>query len=243
MTKPQALPLAIPFAAFYLCRQGLAGSARAALIGLGTVVALWAPFVAANGPANYLRSLGDYSATFAVLSLRAWNPWWVLQEIAGHGQLISDSIPFAGPLTLRWVGVAVAGILVLAASRGVWRRPTGAGLAWGLAATSLAAFVGFTTMHERYAYPALVFLVLVWPNRLAVGCWVVLAIAASLNIVAAVPPHGGPGALVDVGGWVGGIGAVTLSAAFAVVLAGLYRQGEERSGGRDRLEGTPGRRA
>ena len=45
-----------------------------------------------------------------------------------------------------------------------------------------------TTMHERYAYPALVFLVLCWPRREIVVAWVAFAVAFTLDIVYSVPP-------------------------------------------------------
>jgi len=221
MTKPQALPLAVPFAAFYLRRIGAVGSARAALVATATAVVLWLPFLAANGLANYLRHLGDYTALFAVLSLRAWNPWWILTDLAGSGQLIADDISIAGPVTLRWLGYAVALFLGLMVFIGVWRRPTPSGLAWGLAAASLAAFIGLTAMHERYAVSAVTFLVLCWPNRLAIGTWLLLALIETLNIVAAVPPDGGPGSLVPLYGPIALIGSLAMTGAFIATLVGL----------------------
>jgi hypothetical protein len=221
MTKPQALPLAIPFAAYYLGRYGPGGSVRAIAVAVATAAVLWAPFVAAGGLGNYVRNLADYSSLFAVLSLRAWNPWWILTDLAGGGALVADDVPIVGPVTLRWVGVAIAGLLELAIFLWVWRRPTATGLAWGLAAAALAAFIGLTAMHERYAYPALVFLVLCWPDRLAVWTWAVLGVAVTLNLVAAVPPSGGPGSLVAVGGLVGIAGSLAMTGALVAVLLGL----------------------
>jgi len=223
MTKPQALPLAVPLAAYFLRRFGLGGSVRAVAIAVVTAAALWAPFVAAGGLGNYLRNLADYSSIFDVVSLRAWNPWWILTDLAGGGALIADDVPIAGPVTLRWVGFAIAGLLELAVFLWVWRRPTATGLAWGLAAAALAAFVGLTAMHERYSYPAVVFLLLCWPDRLAVWTWVVVSVTAALNMIAAVPPSGGPGSLVAVGGVVGIAGSVAMIGAFLAVLAGLAR--------------------
>lgn len=227
MAKPQALPLAVPFAAYYLRRFGVAGSLRAAIPGAATVAVLWVPFLAADGIGKYIENLGDYTARFAVLSLRAWNPWWILQDLAGRGQLIADNIPIAGPVTLRWVGVAIAGLLEVSVFLWVWRRPTATGLAWGLAAAALAAFVGLTMMHERYAYPALVFLLLAWPDRLAVGTWLVLSVTVTLNLLAAVPPSGGPGALIPVGGPLGIAGSVAMVAGLGATLWGLRRGATE----------------
>jgi hypothetical protein len=227
MTKPQALPLAIPFAAYYLRRYGLGGSVRAIAVAVATAAVLWAPFVAVGGLGNYVRNLADYSSLFAVLSLRAWNPWWILTDLAGGGGLIADDVPIVGPVTLRWVGVAIAGLLELAVFLWVWRRPTATGLAWGLAAAALAAFIGLTAMHERYAYPALVFLVLCWPNRLAVWTWAVLGVAFALNLVAAVPPSGGPGSMVPVDGVVGIAGSLAMTGGLAAAMWGLRRDALE----------------
>jgi dolichyl-phosphate-mannose-protein mannosyltransferase len=234
MTKPQALPFVIPFAAYYLRQFGLAGSVRAVVVATATAALLWAPFVAAGGLAAYARNLGAYAAEFAVLSLRAWNPWWILQEaLAGDGFVV-DTVPILGPLTFRWLGVGLAGLLGLAVFAYVWRRPTASGLAWGLSAAALAAFIGLTTMHERYSYPVLVFLVLVWPDRLAIWTWLVASIAVTLNLVAAIPPSGGPGALVPVNGPLGIAGSAAMVATFVALLAGLRgRAGPEADPGRD----------
>ena len=227
MTKPQALPLLVPFAAWYLRREGLAGSLRAAVTGAVTVVLLWAPFLAASGPANYLDNLASYTSQFAVLSLRAWNPWWILQSLAGGNDFIADTSPIAGPVTLRWIGAGLALIGELVVFAWVWRRPTATGLAWGLAAASLVAFCALTTMHERYAYAALVFLLLAWPNPLAVGTWVLASVAITLNLLAAVPPNGPPGSLVPIGGAVGIAGSVAMSTVLATTLVGLRRATRE----------------
>jgi hypothetical protein len=223
MTKPQALPLAIPFAAYYIQRFGPCGSARAVAIAVATAAFLWTPFLAAGGLGNYFRNLADYGSLFAVLSLRAWNPWWILTDLAGGGSLVADSIPIAGPMTLRWVGFAIAGLLEIAVFAWVWRRPTPTGLAWGLAAAALAAFIGLTSMHERYAYPAVVFLILCWPDRLAVWTWAVVSVAVALNLVAAVPPSGDAGSLIPVGGALGIAGSLAMTAGLVATLWGLRR--------------------
>ena len=159
MTKPQALPFAVPFAAWFLATQGWRGTARAALIGAGVIVVAWLPFIAAGGPLKYLDNLGAYqNDIFSVLSLRAWNPWWVIQELAAGGDFVADGTAILGPLTFRTLGFVIAGLLSIVVFVGVYRRPTTEQLALGLAAITLVAFVSLTTMHERYAYPALVFL-------------------------------------------------------------------------------------
>lgn len=221
MTKPQALPLLVPFAAWFLATGGWQGAVRAAAIGLATIVVLWIPFVAASGPANYLGNLADYSSLFAVLSLRAWNPWWILQSLAGGGDFVADSTAIVGPVTFRWLGIAIAGALELLVFLWVWRRPTAQSLAWGLAAAGLVAFIGLTEMHERYAYPALIFLLVLFPDRGAVVLWVILGIVHTLNLVAAVPPTPEVGALIPVDGWLGIAGSIAMTTVLVGTMVGL----------------------
>ena len=60
MTKPQALPFLVPFAAYALGRYGWR---RAAVFGIVTgavAAATWLPFLADGGPSRYLGNLGHY---------------------------------------------------------------------------------------------------------------------------------------------------------------------------------------
>ena len=212
MTKPQALLLAIPFAAWFLATGGWRGTARAAVIGAATIIVLWTPFLAAGGPGKYLEHLADYTAQFAVLSLRAWNPWWILQSLTGGGEFVADGSAVLGPVTFRWLGIAITGLMEALVFLWVLRRPTASGLAWGLAAAGLVAFVGLTTMHERYAFPALAFLLVLFPDRRAVALWAALGIAYTLNLVAAVPPTPEVGAVFPVDGWLGIAGSMAMTA-------------------------------
>ena len=228
MTKPQALPLIIPFAAWFLATGGWRGAVRAAAIGLATIALLWIPFVAASGPARYLGNLVDYSSLFSVLSLRAWNPWWILQSAAGGGDFVADGAAIVGPITFRWLGIGIAGILELLVFLWVWRRPSPQTLAWGIAAAALIAFVGLTEMHERYAYPALIFLMVLFPDRRAVALWVTLGIVYTLNLVAAVPPTPDIGAAIPVDGWLGIAGSLVMTAVMVGTLVGLGAARSER---------------
>jgi hypothetical protein len=228
MTKPQALPLLVPFAAWFLATQGLRGTVRAGLVGVAVSVALWLPFLPAGGPLDYLDNLATYQGSiFNVLSLRAWNPWWLVQELGAGGAFVDDGGAIAGPVTLRLIGLAVAGLLELAVFLAVLRRPSTERLALGLAASALVAFLALTTMHERYAYPALVFLLLVAGRRSGTALWLVLAATFSLNLVIAVPPEGWTIPASDAIRVVGMLGAVVMTAIGAIVLGGvLDREGE-----------------
>ena len=152
---------------------------------------LWLPFIAAGGPANYLNNLATYqNDIFGVLSLNAWNPWALLQELGANGQFVSDRTSAFGPITFRLVGFVLAGLFALIVFVAVYRRPTPDQLALGIAAISLAAFVSLTTMHERYAYPALVFLLLALGRPAVAVAWIVFAVTFLLDLLVAVPPAG-----------------------------------------------------
>jgi Gpi18-like mannosyltransferase len=189
MTKPQALPFLVPFAAWFLATQGIRGTIKAAVIGLVTIVVLWLPFISASGPTNYLGNLSQYqNDVFQFLSLRAWNPWWAVQVLGAGGAFVLDSTRVLGPLTFRQVGFALAGLLSLVVFIGVYRRPSARNLAMGLAAVTLVAFVCLTQMHERYAYPAFVFLLMAINGRVLFAAWAVFSVTFLANLVAAVPP-------------------------------------------------------
>ncbi len=191
MTKPQALPFLVPFGAWFLATQGLRGTLRAALIGGVVALVVWLPFIEAGGPANYLHNLATYqNDIFSVLSLRAWNPWWLLQEVGAGGDFVSDQTAVLGPLTFRLLGYLLAALVALVVFISVARRPTAEQLAMGLGVMSLGAFVTLTTMHERYAYPAFVFLLLAAGRPGVVTAWAWFAVAFAVNLVVAVPPEG-----------------------------------------------------
>ena len=229
MTKPQALPFVVPFAAWYLARFGWNGAVRYGAIGAATAVAVWLPFLAAGGPLNYAQNLAEYQGDiFAVLSLRAWNPWWLVQESTGAGEFIGDGARIVGPLTLRALGYLSALVLELIVFLAVLRAPTPRGLALGLAASTLVAFIALTTMHERYAYGALVFLALLLPDRRVLGVWLVFGIVFTLNLLAAIPPTPEIGAALPVFGPLGVIGSIVLTVCAAVTI-GLSLD-ERRSG-------------
>lgn len=220
MTKPQALPLAVPFAAFALGRGGLRGLLVPALTTALTIALLWAPFIAAGGPLKYAGNLADKGELFGVISLHAWNPWWLLQMTVGIDELILDSNSLFLGISLRALSVVLASLLGLIVAVWVARRPTGETLAWGLVAASLVAFCALTTMHERYLFPAVMLLPLLWPDRRAIALWLVLSVVFMLNLAAAtLYPLTGPEAIL--GGPLGIAGSLAVTAALVVTLLSL----------------------
>jgi Gpi18-like mannosyltransferase len=188
MTKPQAIPFLLPFAAWFWARGGVREVLRAAAIGLVVIVVLWIPFIPAGGPAYYVSSVGQYSSgVFAILSLRAWNPWWLVQEIAAHGDFIRDDVAFAGPLTLRHVGYLITAVLSVIIAIAIARDPSPRRLFLALAASSLVFFTFMTQMHERYAYAAFVLLIPLLDIRAVRWIWLVFGTVLMLNLFSAVP--------------------------------------------------------
>ena len=97
-------------------------------------------------------------------------------------------IGFLGPLTFRDVGFLATAAGELAVFVAVLRSPSPRTLALGITAAALVAFSLLTTMHERYAYAALVFLALLIPERRFLAIWIAFGVVFTLNLLAAVPP-------------------------------------------------------
>jgi len=230
MTKPQALPFIVPFGAWFLARDGWRGGVRAAAVGAVTIVVLWLSFIAAGGVQGYVRNLGTYQGDiFAILSLRAWNPWWLVQELFAGGQFISDQGAVVGPITLRVVGYGLALLGELAVFLAVYRAPTTRALALGLAAAVLVAFCLLTSMHERYAFGALVFVPLAFPDRRAAWLAAAFGVVFTLNLLAAVPPTPEIAAALPVSGPLGIAGSIAMIAITGATLWLLLDEREPRS--------------
>ena len=227
MTKPQALPFLVPFAAWFLARYGLAATIRLGAIGAATIGILWLPFLPAGGPLAYARNLAQYQGeVFSVLSLQAWNPWWLVQEAFGQNQFISDAVPIAGPVTLRLFGYVVTALLELVVFAWVWRSPTPRSLALGLMAATLVAFIGLTSMHERYAYPAIVFVLLALPHRQVALLWFVVSLLVAFNILAASAPTPEIARVLPDFGTTSVVGSIALTLVTFSVLGYLRSQGQ-----------------
>jgi hypothetical protein len=229
MTKPQALPFLVPFGAWFLANHGWRKTVWLTVVGAVTVAILWLPFIAEGGPAGYLRSIELHQdELFGLLSLRAWNPWWIIQEVGAGGSFVSDQATILGPITFRHVGYAVAGLLEIGVFVAVLRSPRPRTLAIGLAASVLVAFTFLTTMHERYAFAAVVFLALLIPDRRLLMVWLVFGAAWTVNLLAAIPPSDEIGALLPVNGPLGIAGSLAIYGATLAVLWALLRDVRSR---------------
>jgi hypothetical protein len=222
MTKPQAIPFLVPFAAWFLARDGWLGAIRAGLVGAAVIAFLWLPFIAAGGIASYARNLAAYQGdVFAILSLRAWNLWWLVQALLAGGSFVSDQGAVLGPITLRHVGYGLALLGELAVFGLVYRARSPRALAYGLAAAVLVAFTLLTTMHERYAFGVLAFLPLAFPDRRALALSIAFGVVFTLNLLGAIPPTPAIGAAVPIGGLLGVVGSLIVLGILGVILVAL----------------------
>lgn len=222
MTKPQAVFLAAPFAGYAIGRWGLRRALPVGFVAVAVAGLTWLPFLADGGLAAYLHNLDYYqNGQYPFLSLRAWNPWWLLQSAIGGEKFVSDSGAILGPLTPRLLGIAMTCLAGLAVLMAVARAATPDRLFLGLAAMTLLAFGLMTSMHERYAYASLVFLAPLLGRRPIQLAWSLLAVAISLNVVSAAPPD--PlGRLLPVDGIVGVAGSLAMIGATLIVVGQLF---------------------
>jgi len=225
MTKPQALFLAAPFAGYAIGRWGVRRAALVGLVAVAVAMLTWLPFVPYDGVADYLRNLDYYqNGEYPILSVRAWNPWWLLQTALAGDAFVLDSTPVLGPLTPRHLGIVLTGLAEGVVFVALLRRATPERLYLGLAAATLAAFCLMTSMHERYAFAALVFLAPLLARRPVQVAWGILAVAVSLNVVAGAPPDQ-LGPIVPLGGLPGTAGSLAMIVATAIVFALLVADG------------------
>ena len=210
-TKPQAIPLIIPFVAWCWATGGWRETARCAAIGAVALAVLWLPHLP-GGPIAYLGNLRTYQdEIFPYLSLRAWNPWSLVQEAAAGGEFIPDDVPIVGPITFRTIGYGITALLSVGIMAAVLRRPTPRTLVLATTASVLVFFCAMTQMHERYSYAALVIPVLLLADAQIRWWWLALSVAVTLNLLAAIPPTPRIGELLSATGSLAIVGAIVIT--------------------------------
>jgi hypothetical protein len=240
LTKPQALPFILPFAAWFFARGGVMGIVRALAIGAAVAVILWLPFLASGGVRDYLGNLGDYqNDVYSVLSLRAWNFWWIVQDLAPVDEFVSDRVPIIGAVTFRILGLGIFGLLSLYIAWRIWRDPRPRTLVLGVAASTLVAFTFLTTMHERYAYGALLFLMLLIPEARTRWLGLAVGVVFVLNLVTAVPATTELGQLLPMWSPLSTVGSLLMVLLTIATLLELSRDDVSPTGAAQSAEPAP----
>ena len=184
-TKPQALALGLPFLAWYLARYDRLTILRSGMTAAVTAIALWLPFIPWDGPQKYLGWLDHYqNDRFDVLSMRAWNIWWIVQRNILHVSWEPDRNEILGPITYRMLGYGITALLAVIVAYRVWRRPSPVTLALALAASTLVAFTFLTTIHDRYSYGAVIFLALLVDRRRLLAFSALVGVLVMWNLLA-----------------------------------------------------------
>jgi hypothetical protein len=93
----------------------------------------------------------------------------------------------------------------------------------------LVAFTFLTTMHERYVFGALVFLVLLIPERRMLALWLAFGVVLTLNLLAAIPPSEQIRALLPISGPLGVAGSLAMVAITLLVLREMVASAQERA--------------
>ena len=231
MTKPQVLPFLVPFAAWFWATGGWRGFVRAALIGAAVIVVLWLPFIPAGGPANYLKNLAEYQGDiFNILSLRAWNLWWLVQALFAGGGFVADDVAFLGPLTLRHVGFPADRAAGAARRRGGPARPAAADAHPGPGRLGARRLL----LPDEHARALRVRRARVPdaadPEARVRWLGVAFGVVFTLNLLAAVPPTPEIGALLPIGGWLGIVGSVAMLAIWGASLKALVTTARPQTG-------------
>ena len=195
---------------------------------------MWLPFAAAGGPADYLSNLAVYqNEIFPILSLQAWNIWWLVQIAAVGASYTPDDVAVLGPITFRHIGFVITGLLSLVVAVLILRDPRPRTFILGLAASTLIWFGFLTQMHERYAYGALIFLLLLIPERRIAWLYLAFGVVFTLDLLSAAPPAPIFAEWLPFGGIVSIIGSFVMIAITFLTLTWMTSRGSAERGDPD----------
>jgi hypothetical protein len=183
LIKPQAIILAPLMFMSTLRRHGCRGLVEGGGIVSAMLIVAATPIVlAGQGPGLYQAAAGSVGR-FPVVTNRAYNLWYLVAQ----DRPVSDVASHVGALSYRSIGLLLVGAVALLVMLAIWRRPDVLMRAKGAAVLALAFFVLPTQIHERYAFFALPFLLLVAAADgrvlLAFG---ILCITATINNLGAI---------------------------------------------------------
>lgn len=187
LTKFQAVTI-VPVLAVYLASEAIRTRRwQPAAQWCAAFLAPWLATIVYFGVEGTLRTMLRQAYTDAVgmysnASLNAMNVWY---HLSGVSPSTSDTLKAANLVTYRQIGLALFGVVVLlvcgyvAAAAAKREQPVSAALLKASAAVNMAFFMLPTEIHERYAIPALLFLLftVIYDRR-----WLVPAAALTATV-------------------------------------------------------------
>lgn len=172
-----------------LVRRSVPETIKSLGVLVGTLIVIHAPFIIAGQGARlidvYLGSVGFVTS----LSHNAWNLWWPIERITHLPDTAAFLVHPWFTITYRQAGLGLLGLSMIMLCLRLtkrWKPPEAIAL---LGAMLLSFFILPTQIHERYAFPAVVFLGLlaVLERR-----WIIFVSASFLlfcNLVYVFPLH------------------------------------------------------
>lgn len=118
------------------------------------------PFLQVNDIERVLRLLTVNNDYFPWLSLHAHNPWWI---VSGGQMISSDKILVLGIANAKQIGLILFSSIYLLLIILLWKKPTPKNFIISLSIGVFAFFLFTTQSHERYSYPAPIWLLLYIP--------------------------------------------------------------------------------
>lgn len=117
---------------------------------------------------------------FPVLSLRAFNLWWLYSK--GQGLVVSDKILVLGGLNAKTLGLILFSLSYGLACLLVFLKPSVKNLICSLILAFFSFFIFPTQSHDRYLFPALILLLLLLPEKKYLFLFSLLSITTLFNL-------------------------------------------------------------
>lgn len=171
------IPLFFLFILRYFNFKTLAKSLGVAAL---TFTVVTFPFILANDLKQVLYLMTINVDFFPWLSLNAFNLWWIVAGAAG--MQITDKITVLGILNAKTVGLLIFISFYFLSTVLLLLKPTARNFLLSLTIAIFAFFLFTTQSHERYSYPVIVSLLILYPflegrtTKLILFFWTVYAL-------------------------------------------------------------------
>lgn len=152
------IPIYFLFILRYFDFRTLARSIGASVL---TFFVITLPFVVQNDMKQVLYLMTVNSDYFPWLSLNANNIWWIVAR--AKGMAVGDRITVLGVMNAKSVGLIIFSSFYALSSILVLVKPTPRNFLLSLTTAIFAFFLFTTQSHERYSYPVIILLLLLYP--------------------------------------------------------------------------------